>query len=258
MAADRPPRHWLHVVLYKAFAELRADSEKYYIGHLWWVVEPIIEMAIWYVVFARLLHRYPEDFVAFLLCGLVPWRWFSTTLLGGSAGIVANHRLAMQVFIPKIVFPLVTIVVDTVKFAVVLVLLAVFLDLYGIGASWSYLAIPAVALVQLLFIAALTLLAAAVVPFLPSLRVVLDVGLKIGFALSGVFFSVAALPASAQWWLFLNPMPSILEAWRNVLMHHRSPDWWSLAAIAALSLPGILAGRALIRRYEYVYPRLTP
>jgi lipopolysaccharide transport system permease protein len=244
------------VALYKAFAELRADAEKYYVGYLWWVVEPIIEMAIWYTVFAQLLQRHTEDFVAFLLCGLVPWRWFSTTVITGSASITANQGLSMQVFVPKLVFPLVTLMVNTTKFAIVLVVLGLFLNVYGIGASWSYLAIGPLMMVQLLFISAVTLLAAAVVPFLPSVRVGLDAAMRIGFALSGIFFSVAAVPASRRWWLQLNPMTSILDAWRDVLMYHRWPDWRLLGLIAAGSLPGILAGRAIIRRYEYTYPKL--
>lgn len=253
----RHRQRWTQVVLYKAFAELRADAEKYYIGYLWWMVEPIIEMAIWYLVVAQLLQRHTEDFVAFLLCGLVPWRWFSVTVLSGSASIAGNHSLAMQVFVPKLVFPLVTIAVNTAKFLIVLVVLALFLNLYGMGSSWSYLAIPPLIVVQLLMISAVTMLSAAVVPFLPSLRVLLDAGMRIGFALSGIFFSVAAQPAARQRWLDLNPMTHILDAWRDVLMYHRAPDWRLLGLIAAVSLPSVLAGRALIRRYEYLYPKLT-
>jgi len=256
-AGARHRRRWVQIVLYKAFAELRVDAERYYIGYLWWVVEPIIEMAVYYVVFAKLLHRYTDDFVAFLLCGLVAWRWFSATLLRGSMAIMTNQTLAMQVFIPKIVFPLVTIVVNTVKFAIVLVLLVLFLNLDGIAASRWYLAIPALMVVQLLLLAALTILAAAVTPFLPSLQVVLETALKIGLFLSGIFFPVGTLDPSWRWCLSLNPMVPILEAWRDLLMYHRGPDWRALTMIAAASLPVIFAGRAIIRRYEYTYPKLA-
>ncbi|HXQ21353.1 MAG TPA: hypothetical protein VN812_06745 [Candidatus Acidoferrales bacterium] len=257
VSGARRRRRWVQIVLYKAFAELRFDAERYYIGYLWWVVEPIIEMAVYYVVFAELLHRFTEDFVAFLLCGLVAWRWFSATLLKGSTAIVTNQALAAQVFVPKVLFPLITIVVNTVRFTIVLVLLMVFLNLRGMSITWWYMVIPPLMVVQLLFVAAATILAAAVVPFLPSLEVVLDTGLKIGVFLSGVFFDVGTLDASWRWWLSLNPMVPLLEAWRNVLMYHRAPQWGVLAIIAAASVPGILAGRAIIRRYEYVYPKLT-
>ena len=130
VSGARRRRRWVHILLYKAFAELRFDAERYYIGYLWWVVEPIIEMAVYYVVFAELLHRFTEDFVAFLLCGLIAWRWFSATLLKGATAIVTNQPLAAQVFVPKVLFPLVTIVVNTVRFTIVLVLLMVFLVTY--------------------------------------------------------------------------------------------------------------------------------
>jgi lipopolysaccharide transport system permease protein len=256
-AGSRHRQRWAHVLLYKAFAELRVDAEKYYVGYLWWVVEPIIDMAVWYIVFAQLLHRGTEDFVAFLLCGLIVWRWFSVTLLKGSTSIVTNRALAMQVFVPKIMFPLVAIVVSTAKFAIVLAALAVFLNLYGIRASWWYAAIPLLLIVQVLFMAAVTTLAAAVVPFVPSLQVILDTALRIGFALSGIFFPVDRLPPAWRWWLSLNPMVPLLEGWRDVLMYQRAPNGWRLAMIAVASLPVIALGHALIRRNEYTYPRLT-
>ena len=52
-------------------------------------------------------------------------------------------------------------------------------------------------------------------------------------------------------------MVPILDAWRDLLMYHRGPDWRALIVIAAASLPIIFAGRAIIHRYEYTYPKLA-
>jgi lipopolysaccharide transport system permease protein len=244
-------------MLYKAFADLRRDARRYYIGYLWWFAEPVIEMAVYYVVFAHLFRRYSDDFATFLLCGVIAWRWFSATLSRGAMGIVNNHALANQVFVPKVIFPVAVVIVNSVKFALALALLMLLLTLYGPGASAWYAMVPMLLMVEFLFISALTVLAAALVPFLPSLQVVIDIGLRVGLFVSGVFFPVASVPPHWRSWLHLNPMVPIIESWRSVLMYQRAPEWGPLIIIAAASVAGLYGGQTIIRRNEFTYPKLT-
>ena len=58
------------LVLYKTYAYLRAESERTYVGVLWWIVEPVVSMSVYYVVFTA-LHRGTENYVAFLLVEVV-------------------------------------------------------------------------------------------------------------------------------------------------------------------------------------------
>ena len=68
----------LELVWYKAYADLRAEAARAYLGVLWWVLEPLLYICVFYVVFGILLDRGGQGFVSFMLCGLVVWRWFSS------------------------------------------------------------------------------------------------------------------------------------------------------------------------------------
>ena len=83
----RNKSQYLSLVLYKTYAELRAESARTYIGFLWWIIEPIVDMATYYLVFAVLLRNRTEDFVPFLLIGLVSWKWFSVSVTMGADSI---------------------------------------------------------------------------------------------------------------------------------------------------------------------------
>lgn len=248
---------WIEFIFFKAYAQLRVDAERYYIGYLWWILEPALEMAVYYVIFAMVMARYTENFALFILCGLISWRWFHTSVLAGARSISANQALASQVFVPKVVFPLVVVVVSTAKFLLVLALFAVIVNSFGLYAGAAYAAIPVVFVVQLTFVLATTIILAGIQPLFTSIEIVINTALRIGFFASGVFFAIAHAPAHLQPWLRLNPMLILLESWRRILLDARTPDWTPLAAIFVLSCVGIAAGVQFIRRNEFEYPRLS-
>jgi lipopolysaccharide transport system permease protein len=247
---------WREILFYQSYCQLRLESERLYIGYLWWAVETILEMGVLYVVFRELLDSPLEHYLSFLLCGLVSWRWLSQSVTRAAGSILQNQPLASQVFVPKILFPLSMLIADAAKFGLGLVVLVVFLVFDGLLPSAAWVAFPVVLAVQLLFNAALALWAAAVVPFFRSVLVGLEVVLRFGMFLSGVFFDVDRIAEPLRPWLELNPMVHILRAWREVLMRGEWPDFAALGVIAALSAVAILAAHMFIVSRELDYPRM--
>ncbi len=245
------------LIRYKAYVDLRAESERSYMGYLWWAIEPMIFMAIFYVVFGVLFNREKEDFVFFLLVGLVVWRWFQSTLMSGSNAILNGRGLMQQVYLHKAIFPTISILTNCFKFVVVFSLLLLFLWICGFGIGICYLALPLLFISQLLFLTAATYLFAGVVPFFPDIRIVLDNALRGLFFLSGLFFSIASIPEKYRFYLYLNPMATLIESYRDVLLYNQWPSWSAIVSIIAVSFVGIVLSFYLISRYDYVYPKLT-
>jgi lipopolysaccharide transport system permease protein len=181
-------------VLQKARAGLRAEASRGYLGVLWWVIEPVMYMGVFYIAFAHLLNRGDEKFVFFLLTGLIVWKWFHATLNTGAISLMANAGLMNQVYLPKIVFPLTQIAINTFKFLIILTLFLVFLLFTPTRVTLAWSLLPLVILTQLLLIVAVTSLLAAIMPFFPDLRVILDNILMMLLFISGVFFDIAGCP----------------------------------------------------------------
>ena len=102
-------RRTFDIILYRTYAELKSEAQRTYIGVLWWILEPVLFMLIFYFVFAVLLQRGTENFVPFLLIGLAPWHWFQATVMQCSGSITANRGLIQQVYVPNYVFPTVVV-----------------------------------------------------------------------------------------------------------------------------------------------------
>lgn len=248
-------KRYIELVLFKSYADLRAEAARGYLGVIWWILEPVLYMAAFYVIFGVLFHRGGEGFVAFLLCGLVMWKWFDATVRSGCVSIKANAQLMQQVYLPKYLFPSFVVVVNTVKFLIVLSLLLVFLLLYGVPLSLSWLALPLLVAIQFLLILSVTYLASAIVPFVPDLKLLIDNGLLLLMFMSGIFFDIGDIDVHMQSLLRLNPMAGLIENYRFILLEGIWPDWSVLIAITLFSILVLCLSLFLFKRFDRVYPR---
>lgn len=252
----RCPAH-RQLVLYKAYADLRAEAERTYIGYFWWFLEPVVHMVVYYIVIGVFLQRGTENFVPFLLTGLVAFRWFSMSLTSGMNSIMRAKGLMNQVAVDKSIFPTVALLTNAFKFAIVYVVLIAFLLIYGYPVTASFAHIPAVLLVQLVFNAALAYLLAAVTPFVPDIRIVVQNAMRALFFFSGIFYSASSLPEEMRFYFFLNPVAVLLQAHRDVLLYAQTPDWERLVAVALGSIPILVLGELLIARKQDIYPKVV-
>jgi len=248
--------HLLELILFSTYAELRAERARSYLGLLWWIIEPAMNMAVYYLVFAVVLRTSQPDYIPFLLVGLTLWQWFKSCVSHGSYAIWQGLPLIRQVKVPVQMFPSVQILADTVKFLFILALLLVILWGYGYPPNRTYLALPVLLLVELVFAAGAAYVVAAVMPFVPDLRFVIEQVLTVMMFLSGIVFSLDAVPDAARPWFALNPVAVLVDAGRGILMHERWPDWLALGRIALISLALYAFGALLIRRWTTRYVKL--
>ena len=93
--------NYLELITVKAWADLKSEASRAYIGFLWWFIEPVLYMGSFYLLFGLGLKMGGDNFMYFLLCGLLPWKWFSSSLSNGSLSIIANAGLINQTYLPK-------------------------------------------------------------------------------------------------------------------------------------------------------------
>jgi lipopolysaccharide transport system permease protein len=250
-------RYFIDLVYQNARAGLRAEASRGFLGMLWWVIEPVVYMGVFYIIFAHIYQRGDENYVVFLLTGLISWKWFQATINTGANSLIAGAGLMNQVYLPKIIFPLTNITVNTFKFFLILLLFLIFLQFTAVQPSWNWFLLPALVLTQLLLITAITCFLAAVMPFFPDLKVILNNVLTMVFFLSGIFFDINRLPESFQHYLLLNPLAVLISMYRQLLLRGLLPDWYQLLMIFLFSLSLLLFAIAIYKRFERTYPKIV-
>ena len=234
-------RYWRYTI-YRAYANLLSEASRYRLGWLWWIAEPLAMTGVFYIVF-RYLRGADEDFVYFLIVGVVAWLWFSSGTGNATQSLTNARSLVLQVKLPKMMFPLIGVLSVTLKqIFVFAALLAIVGALLGSSAAW--LALPALFATQLLLIAAVACSFAFLCAWLPDMRFLVASGLQLMMFCSGIFFEIASFPEAIRHWFRLNPMAVMLEQYRLVLLDGELPNLTWCALLGA----GCLLWLALLRQ----------
>lgn len=247
--------HYKNLVLHKAYADFRAEAARNYLGVAWWVIEPLINMAIYYLVFGIFLGVGSDDFLPYLLTGLVIWRFFETTVSRAASSILNNMSLVRQTAFHKIIFPLIAICTCSFEFIFSLALLFAVLIFCGYPPTIYLAAFPVLFMILAMITLAVALPLAAAVPFVPDLMKPVQYGLRLAFYMSGVMYYVSRLSPKAQALLQWNPMLYIIEGFRAVLLYSKWPDWGYLGMVAALSFILIAVGVYINQRMDPIYAK---
>jgi lipopolysaccharide transport system permease protein len=244
------------LVVISAKANLLNQISQTYFGWLWWLLEPIMTMLVYYFVFEFLLSRGGPGFVYMLLVGVVVWSWFGNTVSNAATSILREKGTISCINIGKVTFPTISILEYSLRQGIIFSILLAFLwATNGVSSSWWFL--PIIILEQCLLIASISIAVAGMVPFFPDLNFLVTIMLRAAMFCSGVFYSVDMLPERIQEYFLMNPMANIIEQYRTVLLSGLPPDWTSVLAISLASLVLLGAGIYFIRMNDQKYPRLV-
>jgi len=226
-------RHYLALVDTLARLSLKADASRYFLGYIWWLLEPLLYVLVFYVVFELILQNRQEDFLVFLMVGKLSFIWFAKSLNQASRSILGNRGLIGRVHVPKSLFPMASIQEGLYKQASVFLLLFTVLVSQGFGATLAWLWLLPVLLVNYLLIVACCLAGAWLVCVKYDFHVLVSMGVIFLMFTSGVFWDPRALPdpAMTDAVLLYNPLAFVIAAYRQVLMLGAAPDLLHLAAI---------------------------
>lgn len=226
----------------QARMNLKAEASRFVLSYLWWVIEPLLWVAIFYFVFDVLLNSGRADFLLFLVCGKIPFMWFSKSVNAASNSIVLNKGLIHQVDMPKSLFPYVSVHEALYKqWPVFLVLFAV-VAFYGFYPELNWLWLLPVVVVQYGLILVCSLLGALCVSFIIDFRVVISMSMMFLMFTSGVFWDINAIQNTVLRDLVLtyNPIAFLLDAYRQVLIHRSLYDLKHLIALGGAVIAALL------------------
>lgn len=248
--------------------ELRVRYKNSVLGVLWSWLNPLFMMIVYTVVFIYM--RSPSEgavpnrnFPVFVLCGVLPWNFFSGAVMQSINSIVGNASLVKKVYFPREVLPLSVVLSNLVNFGIALMILFPMLLIFGVPLTRWVLLLPIVIAIQMCFVTGVALLLSTLNVFYRDTGAIMDVAIMAWFFVTPIIYPIDILPRSRQimgltidihrWTRILNPMASLVAAYRDVLYYGRlvGPDF--LARTAVTSLAVLLIGYAVFYKYSSAF-----
>lgn len=229
-------------------------------GFLWAVLEPLFMMIVLTFVFSFVFKGKVEAhgiatgpaYAVFILSGLIPWQFFSTSISTATRSLVDNRTLITKVRFPREVVPLSSVGVATVNLAIgsvlmLLVYAVLMKQLPGIAVLW----LPVIFSIQLMLVIGLALLlSCANAPF-RDVAYMTDAALLFGFYATPIFYPPELVQRELPGWYaayMLNPMASLITAYRQVLFDNHFPDLSLLIAPVLIAIIVLAIGVVIFRR----------
>lgn len=228
--------------------DMRLRYKRSLLGVLWSLLNPLLQLVVFTFIFGVVLPLNIPHFPLFLFTGLLAWNWFQSSLIEATGAIVDNRELIRRPGFPDAILPLVSVSTNFLHYLLALPVLLIFVAASGIPFHPVLLALPLVLAVQFIITLGLAYVVAALHVRFRDTRYLLGIALLLGFYLSPVFYDAAAIPAAYQGIYRLNPMVTLLEAYRAMLMEGVFPSPWMLLAWAVVGALVLLLGVRLFRR----------
>jgi lipopolysaccharide transport system permease protein len=232
-------RYW-DIIVYRTYAELKSEAQLSYMGYVWWVLEPLLNTVLFFILMAAILEHSTKGIISFLLVGSIIWQWLNASLLNAANSIVDAGGMLKQIYLPKAVLPLISIFTSTWKFMFIFLLLILFVLASGNPLTVAYTCLPLLLFLEFAVIVAFTLPLAIIMPYFPDARITVDAILRSALLVSGIFFPMSQLPPAYLPYFHLNPMADLIEAFRTVLLDGQWPHWYLLSYVATISIAGLL------------------
>ena len=219
--------------------ELKARYRGSVLGFFWSFINPLLLLLIYSFVFTFVIPaRSPghEPYALFMFCGILPWTWFTASLLESSNVLISGGNLIKKVLFPAEILPLVSVLANMVHFFFGLPILGVFLIYYRVPLQWSELAwFPVVVFVQLLLTLGLALVLSALTVHFRDLRDILSNLLTFWFFATPIIYPMSMAPAAGRRLLNLNPFTHLAISYQEILFYDgRFGHWkWLLALLVA-------------------------
>ena len=216
--------HFASLVWNKALFNVKGQTSKTHLSYLWWVLEPILYMAVLYVVFGLVLERGGPEFVPYLLTGLVPFQWLSKSITESSDSILRGKDLMLKIRISPLFFPLSELVSSSLKEVPVFMLLVIYLLVTGYTAGMNWFALPLVLFLQILLTVGFCFLLSLAIPYLRDLLRLVPMGIQSILFGSGVFYRPEQIPPDWIDLFFLNPIACLFHMYRQILLYGEWPN----------------------------------
>lgn len=231
--------------------EIRGKYKASFLGILWSFINPLLTALIYAVVFPLVLRNTEPHYVTFLIIGILPWTYFTNTILQGTTVILANAGIIKKVYFPREILPIAVNASGLVNFLISCIIIFIFLICSGIGFSKHILFLPLIILVQFVFQLGIILITSAIEIYVRDAEYIVNFFLNMLFYATPIIYSASLFAGSKFTWIFrLNPMASIINSYRNVLFYHTIPEIKTLLVTLGASFVLLVIGYKIFNKLQ--------
>lgn len=231
--------------------ELRGRYKGSVLGFLWTFLNPLLQLLIYTIVFSNIIRMGIDKYYLFLFVALIPWIFFSTSLITGSSCILNQKDMVKKIYFPREVLPIAHVTTNFVNMLLCFIVIFIVLAFSKVQINMvALLYLPIIMVVEYILSLGIAMIASAITVFFRDLEHILGI---IGMAwmyLTPVMYSIEIVPKNYLTLFNLNPMTPIIIAYRDILYYGQVPKLGTLVHAFVLGIMILCIGFVVFNKLQ--------
>ena len=251
-------RRYLPYTKYATKSGLKSEVASSHLSWLWWILDPILFMLVYWFIFMVIFGQKKEYFHIFVFVGLSMWNLFNKTVSGSVRIVAANRAVVTKVYIPKYMLILQKVMVNGFKMMVSFGLIVIMMAIYRVPITVNVLYIIPILIVLTLFTFGVSCFMLHFGVFIDDLHNVMQVVLRLMFYMTGIFYSIGDRLEDPYRTILLkcNPVSNLIESARLCLLYSSVPYRKLMLFWGVVSVVICILGIRIIYKYENSYVKV--
>jgi ABC-2 type transport system permease protein len=250
------PRAWSPFTRYRrslwllTTRDLRVRYSTSFLGYLWSILDPLVMAGIYWFVFTQVFDKGVgrDPYIVFLLCGLLPWMWFTGAISDATVAFTREAKLVRSTTIPRTIWVGRLVLSKGIEFVASIPVLAFFAIVTGAMVHWEAVLFLLGIVLQAMLTLGLGLIVAPLVVFFRDLERAIRLALRFVFYASPIIYGLHDLaPLGLETLGSFNPLAGIFSLYRAAFFPDQI-DWFAVAISAGMALLALVLGLLVFRR----------
>lgn len=236
--------------------EVRGRYKNSILGVMWTFLNPLLQIAVYAMIFPYILKQQQPYYLIFVCVGLIPWSFFTTTIIQSTNTIIGNANIVKKVYFPREILPLSVVLSGAINFLIATIIILAFCIGGGKGITWHIIIFPIILLLQMILQLAISFVLSAVTVYIRDIEHFVQIVLMLMFYATPIVYSTATLDGSTATARFmkqvimLNPMTTIIEGYRSIFYNQTLPNFKGIGIWYIISISLLFIGWLIFKKLQ--------
>jgi ABC-type polysaccharide/polyol phosphate export permease len=232
--------------------EIRGKYKGSVLGVLWSFINPLLQVLVYAIVFPYMLRSTGDDYIIYLVTGIIPWTYFSTVINECVTCVKMNAGIIKKVYFPREILPISAAISGIINFFISCIIILVFCFIWNVGFSWHLVFVPILALIEGMLALGIGMALGAMTAYVQDLEYIVNFVLMMAFYGSPIVYQLNMFSSNSflSQLIIMNPMTRIMNGYRGAFLYHTAPGFREMLILFAIALIVLCLGYMIFKKLE--------